>query len=113
MNDKRVDSHLYWIGPRESDIEAIKARFSGSITFFGNQGKEGYCGEGASRGNHTLSREQKVDHNNLDDQSLDRFVYETVRKIKETDPRAKFMMYNPNVLRPHSKNVPDRELTEE
>lgn len=112
MIKDELRGHLYWIGPRESDIEAIKHLFCGSVTFFGNGGKEGYS-EGVCQGNHTINRSIKMDHNDMGDQNLDRFVYETVDSIIKADPDAKFMMYNPNVLRPHTKEATDRELTSE
>ncbi len=100
---KICEHNLYWVGPRESDIEAVKGLFVGSVTFFGNDSPDGYA-EGPCRGNHTLDRNKKVDHNNMGDESLDKFVYDTVLDIKEKDPKARFVMYNPNVARPHSKD---------
>ena len=101
------NNHLYWIGPRESDIDAVKHIFTGSITFFGNGEKKGYreCEDvqDECRGNLTLGREQKIDHNNLSDTTLDDFGCSQVRSIKEKDSKAKFYMYNPNVLRQNAK----------
>ena len=103
-----TNSNLYWIGPRESDIEAVKGQFVGSITFFGNGGTEGYAhsfdGRALSvRGNHTISRDVKVNHNNMDDTELDRHVYEWIGRIQKEDSNAKFMMYNANVVRLHDR----------
>lgn len=109
------ENHLYWIGPRESDIDAVKHIFTGSITFFGNGQKEGYRefedDNHKCCGNHTLGREQKVDHNDLNDKTLDNFVNEKVRYVKEKDSKAKFYMYNPNMLR--KDNKPDNIISQE
>jgi len=110
--------NLYWIGPRESDIEAVKELFAGSVTFFGNGGSDGYGmshdgREIATRGNHTLSRDNKVDHNDMDARVLDKHVYYNVLKIIDGDPDARFLMYNANVIRPHSKTSVGKELTDE
>lgn len=113
------DYNLYWIGPRESDIEAVKGLFSGSITFFGDGGSDGYAQNGpeSCRGNKTRSRKLKADHNDMGDVSLDKFVFESVNEIiKIYDDlgmknKVKFLMYNANVLRPHSsKNEQKKEI---
>lgn len=95
--------NLYWIGPRESDIDAVKSIFAGSITFFGNGESNGYRDDAGvpegCRGNHTMSRSAKIDHNDLGDKSMDIFVHDQVMRICEADPLARFYMYNANVLR--------------
>lgn len=107
--------NLYWIGPRESDIDAVKYLFAGSVTFFGNGEKTGYRENSdipvECRGNHTMSRTSNVDHNDLSDKSMDRFIYRTVKDIKKKDSRAKFYMYNANVLRQDKGETTDGEDT--
>ena len=120
MNKGRIIEgvNLYWIGPRESDIEAVKEQFVGSITFFGDGNSEGYGRafdgkELATRGNHTIPRDVKVDHNDMDATTLDKHVYDSVLKIIAEDPNAKFLMYNANVIRPHTKSSIGKKLTDE
>lgn len=76
--------NLYWIGPRQSDIDSIEYLFKGSITIYGN-GKNGniaYCNL-ANRINHNLP--------NID---CDNFVLKHLKKILQKDVDAYFLFYN-------------------
>lgn len=121
MDNTRIveGANLYWIGPRESDIEAVKEQFVGSVTFFGDGDESKGYGKAvdgkklASHKNYTMSRDIKIDHNDLDATLLDKHVYDSVREIIKEDPCAKFLVYNANTVRPHNKASIGKELTDE
>lgn len=48
--------NIYWIGPRQSDIEDIDFPFAGSITIYGNNknGNLSYCKTNMQRINHNI-----------------------------------------------------------
>lgn len=85
------EEKVYWIGPRESDIAAIKDLFAGSITIFGSN-----CGNNRAFCNRE-SHPGRIDHNNTSYES-DRFLIDEARKSIEADPNAKFMLYNGNIF---------------
>jgi hypothetical protein len=79
-------SNLYWVGPRQSDIDDTGALFNGSITIFGDNKKKNntsYCDD-----------KKRINHNktNLD---CDSFIIKRVEKLCEEDPDSQFMFYNP------------------
>lgn len=82
---------VYWIGPRESDISAVKDLFAGSITIFGSNQEPNFafC--------NSESHPGRIDHNNTSYES-DRFLVEKARELVEKDPSVKFMLYNSNIF---------------
>ena len=85
-----TDEKIYWIGPRESDIDAVKHLFAGSITIFGSNenGNRSFC--------NYVDFPKRIDHNNTSQES-DRFLVEMARKYVEEDASAKFILYNGNI----------------
>lgn len=85
------DEKIYWIGPRESDISAVKDLLAGSITLFGSN----------ENGNYSYSNyydnPQRIDHNNSSIDS-DLFLVNKAKEIVEADPNVKFMFYNGNIF---------------
>ncbi len=85
------DEKIYWIGPRESDISAVKDLIAGSITLFGSN----------ENGNYSYSNyndyPQRIDHNNSSIDS-DLFLVNKAQEILASDPDAKFMFYNGNIF---------------
>ena len=84
-------NHIYWVGPRQSDISSVTdIAFFGSITIFGN-GKDNnypYC----------LTKDcHRVNHN-IPDKKEDEFFYQTISQIIQKDPSARFYFYNPNAV---------------
>lgn len=79
---------VYWTGPRESDIEAVKDLFAGSITIFGSNknGNCSFCNSSAHTG--------RVDHNRGTE--ADRFILDKALELYKKDPSVKFMLYNGN-----------------
>lgn len=86
-----VSEKLYWIGPRESDIDAVRSMFSGSVTLFGSgmNGNRAFCSE--------THLPERMDHN-TDNDDADRFLLEEAIAILDHDPDAKFMFYNGNAF---------------
>lgn len=86
-----TDNKIYWIGPRESDIFAVKDLFAGSITIFGSN----------QNGNFSYSNydnhPERIDHNNTDNTS-DLFLVNKARELLRSDSSVKFMFYNGNVF---------------
>ena len=89
------EKHVYWVGPRHSDICFTGNSFFGSITIFGNgeslgpgKGKnQSYCGYADIRRNH-----------NVNDEAENDFFFRTIKDIIESDPDARFLFYNPNAV---------------
>lgn len=90
MSSKKI-VNLYWVGPRQSDIENVKdIEFAGSITIFGNgkNNNHAYCAQpNVKRRNHNV----QSDAENL-------FFYNMIKSIAESDPNARFYFYNPNCV---------------
>ena len=87
---------IYWVGPRESDIGAIRHLFAGSITLFGDNQTDGdyvnyaFC----HQGNHP----ERIDHNKATDDG-DTFMANIARDLLSKDPaHTKFMFYNGNAF---------------
>lgn len=76
---------IYWIGPRESDIDEIDDMFAGSITIYGsNKGNnKSFCQSNAERINH-----------NEYNAACDAFIQEELKKLIRTDESVKFLFYN-------------------
>ena len=85
-----TEEKIYWIGPRESDIDAVKNLFAGSITIFGSNenGNRSFC--------NYVDFPKRIDHNNTSQES-DKFLVDTARKYVEADNSVKFMLYNGNI----------------
>ena len=77
-------SNIYWIGPRQSDIEDIEELFVGSVTIYGENknGNIAYC-----------NNNKRINHN-IDNSSCDNFVQSTLEKILQQDKCAKFLFYD-------------------
>lgn len=83
--------NIYWVGPRKADISHVKdINFAGSVTIFGD-GKDNnypYClEENVSRVNHNVS-----------DVNEDKFFYNTIKSIIDSDDNARFYFYNQNAV---------------
>lgn len=78
---------LFWIGPRESDIEGLDSLFTGSITLYGSNcgGNIAYCADCNLRINH-----------NIDHPESSRFILRHQLKLIEQHPECRFVSYNPN-----------------
>lgn len=99
---------IYWVGPRESDIQDVESIFTGSVTIYGsNLGNNiSYCQSNADRINHNV-------HNN----DCNTFIQAQLKKLIFEDESVKFLFYNPflvydfdAVIAEHSICVNDCEL---
>ena len=88
MNDQL---HIYWVGPRKSDISAVTdVKFFGSVTIFGDGKDNNYA--------YCLVKDcHRVNHN-LPDKKEDQFFYDTIAQIIKEDKSARFYFYNPNAV---------------
>lgn len=88
-------NNIYWVGPRQSDIEDIMGLFAGSITIYGdnNNGNISYC-KGNNRINH-----------NTENSSCEFFFQTTLEKILQYDRNAKFLFYNQRHAYKYGKSV--------
>lgn len=99
--------NLYWVGPRESDINDIDQLFKGSVTIFGS---------GVNQNISYSKVSKRINHNN-DNASCDKFFKDTLLNIIANNPLAKFLFYNqehayrygPDVLA-HSVGINDKSL---
>lgn len=98
---------IFWVGPRQSDIDDINHFFQGSVTIFGDNtnGNISYCSTG-----------NRINHN-IDNPECDLFFESTLRMLCQNDPNVRFMFYNPvkayqydDVIRQHTLCVNDYEL---
>lgn len=103
--------NIYWVGPRESDIDEIESIFAGSITIFGsNEGNNiSYCHSNADRINHN---ERNID--------CDNFFRTQLENLISKDNSIRFLFYNPslayeygNIVKTHSVCINKYELLEQ
>lgn len=78
-------NNIYWIGPRQSDIDDTNFKFAGSITIYGSNinGNTAYCSIANKRINH-----------NVDNDDCNRFFSEKLKEICHNDPKSQFLFYN-------------------
>lgn len=93
-------NNIYWVGPRQSDIEDITELFAGSITIYGdnNCGNISYCKDN-SRINH-----------NTDNSLCEMFFYTTLKNILQQDKQAKFLFYNQKHAYKYGEPVLDNSI---
>lgn len=77
--------NIYWIGPRESDIDTIKEHFSGSITIYGSNcnGNNSFCKRKNIRINH-----------NMHCPDVDEFLRSEIQNIIKHNTNAQFLFYD-------------------
>lgn len=93
-------NNIYWVGPRQSDIEDIENLFVGSITIYGkNQnGNIAYC-----------SNRKRINHN-IENALTEEFFRNTLENILQHDKHAKFLFYNQEYAYKYGKNVFDHSI---
>lgn len=76
---------IYWIGPRESDIDDIDTMFTGSVTIYGSGygNNISYCKSNADRINH-----------NIQNGDCDAFFQTTLKDLIAKDETVRFLFYN-------------------
>lgn len=103
--------NIYWVGPRESDIDEIESIFAGSITIFGsNRGNNiSYCHSNTNRINHN---ERNID--------CDNFFKTQLENLISKDNSAKLLFYNPlsayeygDIVKAHSICINKYDLLEQ
>lgn len=103
--------NIYWVGPRESDIDEIESIFAGSITIFGsNKGNNiSYCHSNTDRINHN---ERNIDCENFFKTQLENLILK--------DNSIRFLFYNSslayeygNIVKAHSICINNYELLEQ
>lgn len=103
--------NIYWVGPRESDIDDIESIFVGSVTIFGsNKGNNiSYCNSNTDRINHN--------ERNL---YCDNFFKTQLENLISKDNSIRFLFYNSSlayeygdVIRMHSICINKYELLEQ
>ncbi len=77
--------NIYWVGPRQSDIEDIDFHFAGSITIYGNNqdGNIAFC----------KTNKQRINHN-IDNEVCNQFFQNTLEEICKKNTNAQFLFYN-------------------
>lgn len=84
----KEQEHIYWVGPRKSDIAHVKdIDFFGSVTIFGDGKDNNYA--------YCLSNGQTRVNHNVPDKAEDKFFFDTIVQIIGQDPKARFYFYNP------------------
>lgn len=92
---------IFWIGPRESDIEGVESLFSGSVTIYGsNKGNNtAYCKTNIDRINH-----------NQYDANCDIFFKTTLEKKILEDDSVRFLFYNPSLAYEYGEKITAHSL---
>jgi len=77
--------NIYWVGPRQSDIEDTGNLFKGSVTIFGNNknGNISYC-----------TNRNRINHN-VENIDCDLFFIRTLEKLCKEDDSVRFLFYKP------------------
>ena len=77
--------NIYWVGPRQSDIDDSGFEFAGTITIYGDNtnGNISYCQTAHNRINH-----------NIDNASCNLFFQNTLEEICHTVYNCRFLFYN-------------------
>lgn len=82
------EQHMYWVGPRKSDIYGIENMFSGYITYFGGVSLSGKILPNQSNNN------PRINHNTEEYSSRAKeFFLELTKKAIEADESAIFLWY--------------------
>ena len=76
---------LYWIGPRQSDIDYTNHLFKGSITIFGD----------GKNGNTAFSQQYNRINHNIANELCDNFIKNQLVNLIKKNPDIKFLFYNP------------------
>lgn len=91
--------NVYWVGPRQSDIEDIEILFAGSITIYGNNknGNISFC----------KTKKKRINHN-IANMECNLFFEENLNKICTLNPKARFLFYNFSYAYEFNKNIRER-----
>lgn len=77
-------SNIYWVGPRQSDIEDIEQFFKGSITIYGDN----------RRGNIAYNNYKNRINHNITNEECENFFQTQLQRIIDEIPDVKFIFYN-------------------
>lgn len=93
--------HLFWTGPRESDIAYTDLMFAGSATFYGQNldGNASFCSRNDTR----------IDHNNYSAAASDFILQWQLEQVRNY-PDCRFMAYNPNCVYGAPPEIEQRTL---
>lgn len=93
--------NIYWVGPRESDIDDIESIFAGSVTIFGsNKGNNiSYCHSNKDRINHN--------NRNID---CDNFFKTELEKLTKNNDSVEFLFYNPALAYEYGSMVKEHTI---
>ena len=96
-----MKNSLYWIGIRESELDAVEGLFTGSITVFGSN----------KNGNHAFEQKFHIRYDyNQDNDTWNEFVNDTAEEIIRLDPHCRFMLYSPEEVELYGSGVKERAL---
>ncbi|MCM1500509.1 MAG: ATP-grasp domain-containing protein [Clostridium sp.] len=93
-----MNSPLFWIGIRESEIADCDRLFTGSITMFGS-GENGNC-------SFDYKMRYRFDYNQDNEQWI-AFVREQIHDICQEYPEAQFMLYYPDEHASYGEELPE------
>lgn len=94
-------SPIYWIGIRESEIDATHDLFSGSITIFGT----------GRNSNYSFERTYNIRFDyNKDYPAWKQFVMDCAQKIIKNDPNCVFMLYDPIDINEYGREIAKRTI---
>lgn len=93
--------HLFWSGPRESDIFFTSNFFEGSATFYGTNmnSNKAFCRSNSVRINHNIENDQASD-----------FILNWQLDMIAQYPDCRFMAYNPNCVYGAPEEIVSRTL---
>lgn len=92
---------IYWIGPRESDIQDIESIFAGSVTIYGSN-----CGNNIS---YCQSNTDRINHN-VRNNDCDAFIQAQLKSFIRQDESIKFLFYNPFLVYDFDSEVAEHSI---
>lgn len=93
-------NNIYWVGPRESDINDTGDFFKGSVTIFGTN----------KNGNIAYCTDKKRINHNMPDPQCDLFFIKTLKELCRKDASCQFMFYKPMLAYQYGEEIVQRAL---
>ncbi len=92
---------IYWVGPRESDIDELEDMFTGSITIYGN-----------NKGNNISFCQSNIDRINHNEYNADcdAFIQAELKKLIRMDKSVQFMFYNASLVYDYDHEIASHSI---
>ena len=88
-------NELYWIGPRQSDIDNVGQLFKGSVTIYGD----------SANGNSAFCKNNVRINHNIENKTCDLFIKQQLLNLIKENPEVKFLFYNQEHVFCYGKDI--------